>query len=160
MGLSLHLYIGPDGIIFRIFSIGSSRKLYLKRFAQSAGPGHVVLCLRKRLPKSEKYRAERSPIFWPLVFYYLGSTLIHCTILEPLLPLLPPFWSVFCHIRVILGAIGMPLGSFGGSKNGLGSKSAPRAAQEAPPPKSPHPFGDLLELFFRTFSIFLLKKRF
>ena len=40
-------------------------------------------------------------------------------------------------------------------KNQLG---APKVAQEAFAPKSPHPFGDLLEVFFLNISVVFAKK--
>ena len=50
------------------------------------------------------------------------------------------------------------MGSFLGSKNGLGTKHAPRLLQEAFPPFRTHLFGDLLGYFFCIFCIFCLKR--
>ena len=73
---------------------------------------------------------------------------------------------IFCTLGFVCEVISGPRGHFGGavgsffvSKNGLGTTGAPRAAQEAPPPFRPQPFGDLVELSVHFLS-FVCKKHF
>ncbi len=121
---------------------------YLKRFAQSAGPGHVVLCLRKRLPKSEKYRAERSPIFWPLVFlpFRLSGAL------------LKSLFALLGFFGVTFGVICSSWGHFGLIFSVKKRTGAPKVPQERPRALTPEinspiwrPFGALFSYIFIVF---------
>ena len=105
--------------------------LYCKRFAQSAGP---FFC---------------------------------CALLESRLPLRPPFWGPICNLGVTFGALGTTFGinfatlgslleHFGCTFRVKKQTGAPKVPQEAPPRKSPHPFGHLWEVSFCTFRCFLI----
>ena len=74
------------------------------------------------------------------------------------------FWSHFLHFWDhywsnfrLLGALWGRCGLIFSVKNGLGHQKCPKSRQSEIPGISPHPFGDLLELCFRTFSYFFVK---
>ena len=134
---------------------------HCKRFAQSAGPGHVVLCLRKRLPKSEKYRVKCSPFFGLFVFLLFGEyfdTLHHFGVtfitLAPLLESILLPWGHFYHFGTLLGSLLQPWVHFGSTLDALFASKIGLGRQRCP--KRRHPGNKLthLETFWRHIFVY------
>ena len=151
------------------------------RFAQSAGPDLRVK-MKTSVEAHVETHVESTFLIWTTTFWFLTSnrspTWFFFLILDANLWsqnrlfylkqfgfLLVPFWGTFGALGGNFWHLGDQFWTFfgpwvalwahfRGSRTSLNTKSAPRAAQEAPAPKFPHPFGDIFGFVFCIFADF------